>query len=88
MSKDTLKETVAEIATVQNRGFLQSTKDSIQGWREIAGTTAGFAIFIDLMFVLLGYIGWIQAGPLHWVGAIAIAIGVLGLLEKTGRRVL
>ena len=87
MSDDKLKDTAGEIATAQENSYLETAKGSIEGWRNMAGMTAGFAIFIDLMFVALGYWAWSQAGGIQWVGLVAIAIGAFGLLEKIYRRV-
>lgn len=87
MSDDRLTDALDEVDTAQNQNPWEASRSSLQGWRDMSGMTLGAAVFVDLVFIMVGYMAWVQPGALHWLGAAAIAIGGLGLLEKIIRRV-
>ncbi len=92
MSDDTTEEGViqtaaGELDTAQNQTAAESYRASIEGWRRIAGTSVGFAVFLDLAFLTAGWL--LYADTTGWTsitGILVIAVGLLGLAEKTLRR--
>lgn len=89
-TEDSLIESAAgEIDTAQKQTTTESFRASLHGWRRTAGTSLGFAVFLDLMF-LLAALAVVNAfdSTVASVGAGLLAVvGVVGLLEKTYRRV-
>jgi hypothetical protein len=96
MSDETLNEQLGQklgeaaegINDVRRLGLVGSVKQSVGGWREMVGMTLGFAVFVDLMFIIFGILAYEPAGLMQLVGAILMGIGGFGLLEKALRRMI
>lgn len=86
---DVLEDAAGELEQARQKGLVQSTKDSIAGWRDIGGMTVGAAMFVDLVFIMVGASLVLNVGGYAALaGYVLGTIGVIGLLEKVIRRVL
>jgi len=84
MISDKLEEAAKGFVEARNKGLVESTKDSLQGWRDLGGMDVGLAVLIDLVFLRdrLRRLVQRRAGP---VGRSAlIFMGAFGILEKIG----
>lgn len=76
-----------QILRARDMGAVESAKVSLANWRDSAGLTLGFAVFVDLMFLMAGW--WLVSnttGAGVGLGAFALLAGIVGLLEKGWRR--
>ncbi len=88
MISDKLEEAAKGFVEARNKGLVESTKDSLQGWRDLGGMDVGLAVLIDLVFLAIGYGAWSSGGLVQWVGAALVFMGAFGILEKIARRVI
>lgn len=92
MSDDSLSDRVSdaldEVDTASSGSALDNYRTSLAGWRNMAGVTLGFAVFIDLLFVILAAAIWqATTGTAGTAAAATLAcFGLFGLVEKTWRR--
>lgn len=91
--EDRLSETTEDLGRelLRSRGqsASENARQSVAGWRDIAGSSLGFAVFIDLLTMGAGgYLALsVDASALQLLGVLFVAIGIVGIVEKLIRRV-
>lgn len=82
-----LAEAAGQLDRAREQGIVDSTRESIAGWRSTGGMTLNAALAIDAVFLLAGA-GFVTetTGILSILGWVFVGIGLLGVLEKGVRR--
>lgn len=76
------------MSTASENTARENVRDSLSGWRQIAGMDLLSAMAIDLMFVAGGaYLSISSTGYLSIAGVFVVGIGLIGIADKVYRRV-
>lgn len=83
-----LEGALEEVQTAKDSSAWAAARMSLSGWREMVGSSLGFATFVDLLTIFIGVAGLNAGGIYHFIGIVFLALGAIGILEKVARRVI